>query len=224
MLSTRPITNALLLTGPVCDPALERVLTVARSNLLDEVGAAMPAGDELLSLACALAQQCYVNDYVFSITEEEEDKVSDLCELVSSRHEHAVHPISLATLAAYVPLSSLAQSDALSRETWIRPFASIVRQQLLEPAEEALAQQDIPRLTRIDNAVSVTVKQQYEESPYPKWDSESPAGAHRSPSRDISRRSLDFASIQKSTPICWLLVAERDGTPSRQLGYSAIQK
>jgi SAM-dependent methyltransferase len=39
----------------------------------------------------------------------------------------------------------------------------------LEPAEEALALQDIPRLTRIDNAISITVKQQYEESPYPKW-------------------------------------------------------
>jgi tetratricopeptide (TPR) repeat protein/SAM-dependent methyltransferase len=169
LLSAHPITNALLLTGPVCDPALERVLTVARSNLLDRVGAAMPAGDEHLSLACTLAQQCYVNDYVFSITEEEQKRVSDLRELVSSHQAHAVRPISLATLAAYVPLSSLAQSESLSREKWTSPLASVITQQLLEPGEEALALQDIPRQTRINNAVSVSVKQQYEESPYPKW-------------------------------------------------------
>jgi tetratricopeptide (TPR) repeat protein/SAM-dependent methyltransferase len=171
LLCAHPVTNALLISGPICDPLLEKLLTVARSDLVDRALAPISVNDEHLEFICALARQCYVNDYIFSTTGEEERKVSELRKLISAQLEQAesVHPVSVATLAAYVSLRSLPESESLSCKSWAMPIAALVSQQLLEPAEEALVQRDIPRRTEIDDAVSLSVRQQYEESPYPKW-------------------------------------------------------
>ena len=42
-------------------------------------------------------------------------------------------------------------------------------QQLREPAEERRIREAIPRLTAIEDATSLLVRQQYEENPYPRW-------------------------------------------------------
>ena len=42
-------------------------------------------------------------------------------------------------------------------------------QQISEPREERQIQPTIPRLTAIEDAVSLLVQQQYEENPYPRW-------------------------------------------------------
>jgi 2-polyprenyl-3-methyl-5-hydroxy-6-metoxy-1,4-benzoquinol methylase len=42
-------------------------------------------------------------------------------------------------------------------------------QQIREPLEEATDRNNIPALTPIDDAVSLQVQHQYEESPYPRW-------------------------------------------------------
>jgi 2-polyprenyl-3-methyl-5-hydroxy-6-metoxy-1,4-benzoquinol methylase len=42
-------------------------------------------------------------------------------------------------------------------------------QQIREPLEEETDRKDIPALTPIDDAVSLQVQHQYEESPYPRW-------------------------------------------------------
>ena len=42
-------------------------------------------------------------------------------------------------------------------------------QQLREPLEELALRATIPRLTAIDDDVSLRVQRQYEENPYPRW-------------------------------------------------------
>ena len=42
-------------------------------------------------------------------------------------------------------------------------------QQLREPIEELALRATIPRLTAIDDEVSLRVQRQYEENPYPRW-------------------------------------------------------
>jgi hypothetical protein len=42
-------------------------------------------------------------------------------------------------------------------------------EQIREPRDEAILRNSIPALTPIDNAVSLAVKAQYEENPFPRW-------------------------------------------------------
>jgi len=48
-------------------------------------------------------------------------------------------------------------------------LADVLRQQVREPREEAQYRELIPRLTAIDDDVSMQVRGQYEENPYPRW-------------------------------------------------------
>ncbi len=60
---------------------------------------------------------------------------------------------------------------------------ALLVQQVKEPAEERRLAAEIPALTEIDDAVSLAVRQQYEENPYPRWVSAAAGQPPGAPSR-----------------------------------------
>lgn len=175
-----PLLRALLESAPACDLAMERFLTVLRATLLDAVTAdATVAGTSALAFGCALARQCFINDYVFSYTDAEIERARALRERVIAslgRHE-APSAMDIAAVAAYFPLWSFSHAETLLTHAWPEPIAALLAQQLREPLEERRCHDRIPRLTTIDDRVSVGVREQYEEHPYPKWIRLPPSGA-----------------------------------------------
>src|SRR5205807_9033568 len=104
----------LLVSGRVSDGEIERVLTIARRQLLDQAG-----GDALdapsLAFFCALAQQCFVNEYVFAESAEEGAAVERLRATVLADLEkrREIAPQALIAVASYRPLHALAGAEAL---------------------------------------------------------------------------------------------------------------
>jgi SAM-dependent methyltransferase/Tfp pilus assembly protein PilF len=173
-ISSDPLLVALLESTHVCDCELERFLTAVRCALLaaaedprantdlDQPGA--------LRFACALAAQCWINEYVFDVTDDESARVAALAERVASalRAGEAVPMLPLVLVACYRPLHSVITPEMLDR-TWPDPVADTVRQQVREPLEERQLAASMPRLTEIDDEVSRRVREQYEQNPYPRW-------------------------------------------------------
>ena len=156
------VLRTLMESCPIPDVELERLLTAARAALLDLAlgeDPAEPCGEELLGLASALARQCFLNDYVFAIGDDEARRVERLRDLPPT-------PLRLAALAAYAPLHMLADAD---RYTEPAPIDALINQQLREPREERRLAASMPRLTPIRNQISRAVGRQYEENPYPPW-------------------------------------------------------
>src|SRR5206468_5598957 len=77
-------------------------------------------------------------------------------------------PFLLAIIAAYNALLTLPMAESLAQMKWPNALAGLVRQQLLEPAEEARDRPTIPALTPIAEQ-SAPVRRMYEENPYPRW-------------------------------------------------------
>jgi len=75
----------------------------------------------------------------------------------------------LVAVAAYFPLASLPVAELIPERPWPAPVAALVARQVREGQEERQLQTSVPRLTTIEDSVSLLVKQQYEESPYPRW-------------------------------------------------------
>ncbi len=160
---------ALLTAAPNVDLALERFLTMARAALLES---AMAFGDDAMTdFACTLAQQCFVNEYVFFAGEAETAKLEKLRPLLGFSLESgsAIPAHWIAIIASYQPLGQLAFAAKLLARSWPAPVAALLRQQLCEPAEEEKLRAAIPRLTAIADNVSQEVARQYEENPYPRW-------------------------------------------------------
>jgi tetratricopeptide (TPR) repeat protein/SAM-dependent methyltransferase len=187
-----PLLQALLETVPVCDVELERFLTEQRSVLLGLALASTTAAtdDRMLRAGCGLARQCFINEYVFDVTAAEAERAGALCErlLAAIKDGAAVPALWIAAAAAYAPLHSLPPAAALIARTWPQPVVDLLAQQIAEPGEEQRLRGSIPRLTAIADDVSATVKQQYEENPYPRW-------IKPAPTRTVTSLDDYFASL-----------------------------
>jgi ubiquinone/menaquinone biosynthesis C-methylase UbiE len=162
--------RTLLESTPACDPNFERFLTLARAAFLCDSNAG-DLDDRGLTFACALARQCFINDYVFSLDDDEMARAQALRDSVSRWLARGEAPpaIEVAIVAAYFPLHSLANAESLLAHAWPEPADALLTQQLCEPRQEQALRESIRRLTDIDDRVSKQVRDQYEEHPYPKW-------------------------------------------------------
>jgi Flp pilus assembly protein TadD/2-polyprenyl-3-methyl-5-hydroxy-6-metoxy-1,4-benzoquinol methylase len=160
----------LLVSANNADIDIERFLTMARRTLL-EAGIHNNADDTGLPFYAALANQCFLNDYVFIHDEDEIRQAEKLRDTLvqSLKAGRIVSPIQILAVAAYCPLHSLPGADRLLEAAWAEPVAAVVIQQVREPQEEARIRAAIPRLTPIEREVSCRVRSQYEENPYPRW-------------------------------------------------------
>jgi tetratricopeptide (TPR) repeat protein/2-polyprenyl-3-methyl-5-hydroxy-6-metoxy-1,4-benzoquinol methylase len=156
---------ALLTSAPNTDIPLERFLTMLRGAMMRELAHNPDAGAQAELFAAALAQQCFINGYVFLPDKDE------LAAAVRAAGETAdiATPMQLLLVAAYFPLHGLANAERLLERSWPAPVEAVLTQQVREPLRELRLRADIPRLTEIENPVSRLVQNQYEENPYPRW-------------------------------------------------------
>ena len=173
-LSKNRLLSALLGSVPICDLELERFLTLARTVLLENASKARLAADHEdseLEFYVALANQCFINEYVFLCPEAESNSAGKLRDSinVALNNNDRIPVIILLAVAAYYPLHSLPGADRLLSIQWPDVVADVLRLQLLEPLEEFHERDKIQQLTTIENDVSRLVQGQYESNPYPRW-------------------------------------------------------
>src|SRR5262249_50915918 len=72
-------------------------------------------------------------------------------------------------LACYVPLHILPDAQKLLDRSWPAAMSDLLDRQLREPLDQRRLAAGIPALTAIEDAVSVAVRAQYEENPFPRW-------------------------------------------------------
>jgi SAM-dependent methyltransferase len=156
---------------PVTDVGFERLLTNVRRALLASATADASIAEDALSFYCSVARQCFINEYVFSVTDSETEAANRLRQrlettLADGGTYSALWPVAV---GAYFPLHTLPNAQALTERTWPQCVKSLLVQQVEEPAQERAIAARIPALTAIDSEVSRAVRQQYEENPYPRW-------------------------------------------------------
>ena len=161
----------------VNDPDLERLLTAARRLLLD--AAARPMGEPpmaVLEFACALAQQCFINEYVFAEDADERMAALRLADSLADRlrAEDEIPGLWPGTVGAYRPLHGVPDAHRLLNRSWPAAVVEVLTQQIREREEEQAIRASLPTLTRIENEVSRKVRDQYEENPYPRWVARAP--------------------------------------------------
>ena len=166
-----PMLLCLMQSVPPRNINFERVMTSLRLSLLDSASAGETVSPSALAFSCALATQCFINEYIFATTADEDGKAERLkAALVDDLKSGAmIAPLSVAAVAMYQPLYSLPDAQVLLDRTWPPAVDEVVTQQLREPLQELQLRTSIPQLTPIDDEISQRVRQQYEENPYPRW-------------------------------------------------------
>lgn len=153
------------------DPFLEDLFTRLRRYLCLNV-TFESADTAPNALIAALAQQCFLNEYVFALSNEESTRLEAIEEVLQNPHA----PTDLIALAFLLSclyrapaLDSItrALADALSADCpWI---ANLCRLTVFEPFEEVQLAETMPILHPVHDESSLQVQAQYELNPYPRW-------------------------------------------------------
>ncbi|MEY4708387.1 MAG: hypothetical protein RJB58_2110 [Pseudomonadota bacterium] len=168
-LTSDTLLHALLRLTPNLDMELETRLTVSRRDFLQRAAVAEEPGG--LDFYSALAQQCFINEYVFGHDDDEIALARELRERISAAVETgATVPVTwLIAVATYFPLGALPSASRLLERSWPAAVEAILTQQMREPEEEQRLRASLVRMTEIADAGSQAVQAQYEENPYPRW-------------------------------------------------------
>jgi 2-polyprenyl-3-methyl-5-hydroxy-6-metoxy-1,4-benzoquinol methylase len=169
------VNNELLIlvleTTPVTNRALERFITTARVTMLGRLTRPDPISADQLAFCKSIAIQCFITEYVFTVTEQELVAAQAARERVVAAlaSDAEVAPILLVAVAAYFPLARLPGSEKMLTRKWPAAIARLLDQQVREPLKERELQSSVQRLTPIEDRISRLVQKQYDENPYPRW-------------------------------------------------------
>jgi len=166
--------GAMLSSSPIPDPEIEILLTSLRRHLLKVAVSVILKEDETEEVAtfyCFLAQQCFINEYVYFQTQEEIKRSHQLLNQLTTALEdkQSIPAVWVMSVACYFPLHSVEGAEKLLHRKWSDGVKSVLKQQIEEPLKELNLRASIVILTSIENQVSLAVQSQYEENPYPRW-------------------------------------------------------
>ncbi len=157
----------LMRTCPLPELQLEKLFIVMRSVLLKNLDK-MEVSPELIYFLSTLSIHCFTNDYVYIESDEETHLVTELEDEISRTLAKLEQPEAIKILC-------LASYRALHKYDWCQKLESLdkleaVKKRLIEePLIEKKIARDIPLLKEISDDMSLKVREQYEESPYPRW-------------------------------------------------------
>jgi tetratricopeptide (TPR) repeat protein len=162
-----PLLHHLMRLCPLPDLQLEGLFVGMRRILLTNLDR-FGASPELIYFFTTLSLQCFTNEYVYFETDEEVKLVYGLEDKIRQSLEKLEQPQlkELLCLASYRPLHHY---DFYEKLEVLDQISEVKARLIEEPLAEKVIAQDIPILGKISDVVSLKVREQYEENPYPRW-------------------------------------------------------
>ena len=162
-----PLLHHLMRVCPLPELQFEELFVKVRSLLLKNLDK-MKVSSELIYFLSTLSIHCFTNEYVYIESDEEANLIGKLQAEISQTLSQSEQPevIKILCLASY---RSLHQYDWCEKLECLDNLEEVKRRLIEEPLLEKMIAKDIPVLEEISDDVSLKVREQYEESPYPRW-------------------------------------------------------
>ena len=159
--------HQLMRTSPIPDLQFEELFVTIRSLLLKNENK-IEATSEVIYFLSTLALHCFTNEYIYDEKDEETRLLKNLeTEIIKTLSNHE-QPEAKKILC-------LATYRKLDQYNWCQKLKALdhlneVKKRLIEdPLVEKKIIEEMPVLEEISDNISIKVKNQYEENPYPRW-------------------------------------------------------
>ncbi len=209
----------------------EEFLTALRAALLADLGREEKvfSAEAHAKLSVALSFYCFNTEYIFDLTEEEQAAAEKLRGQVEADASDAA---LVALCACYYPLHALKNAQEIVTLHAHTSAKDVVQTQIAAWDSLKKAAAEVTALTEIDDDVSLRVRAQYEESPYPQvisfvreiLNEDAPEAAFAGKAADVlvagcgtGREAFELASI---IPDAKVLAVDLSRT---SLGYATLK-
>jgi len=162
----------------IVDPEIEKLLELFRRLALTAIvsGATLEksTSDLLKTFLIPLAHHCFFTEFLYTENEFEKNAISSLIEYFEAGVEEKSERVILRylILSCYRQCHNFSFAKNLTGQklfTDQADLAELIKTQITEPDQETVSRKSIDQLTQIDDAISLNVREQYEENPYPRW-------------------------------------------------------
>ena len=154
----------------VPDKFLEKLLTQLRCEILFTLdGANKDILKEHFNFIISLAEQCWLNEYIYNDSEKEISLIIKLIDKIENNN--SINEMEIAILGCFIPLnkSKIIIKKLFNYNSTNILFNDLINVQIKEPLKEKELARSIKSLDVIEDIVSKKVQEQYEEHPYPRW-------------------------------------------------------
>ena len=152
-----------------CCPLWEKVLGNIRKIMLINYSEDIQVNKNIINFAIALGSQCFLNEYIYYISQEEKDKLERIKKSIHNTNNNQDYLLAL--VSCYQPLSSINNKiiDLNNYYSYNNKFNRLLDLQFREIILERNISSKIRRIGTINDLISKEVKNQYELNPYPRW-------------------------------------------------------
>lgn len=167
-LNQLPLLQHLMRICPLPDRQFEELFASIRRTLLVGLGQ-ITTSDEFICFLSTLSLHCFTNEYVYFESEEETKLIRVLEKRIAENATQDSHPaiVDLLCLATYRPLHKYDWSAELQE---LNQLPEVQRRLIEEPRSEIQLAREMPVLADVEDDISLKVREQYEENPYPRWE------------------------------------------------------
>ncbi len=162
-----PLLHHLMRICPLPEIQFEQIFVAIRSSLLQNLDE-VEVFPELIYFLSTLSLHCFTNEYIYIESDEETHLIDGLQAEISQTLAQSEQPeaIRVLCLASYRPLHQYIWCQKLES---LDNLEDVKKRLIEEPLLEKKMAEDIPVLQEISDDVSLKVREQYEENPYPRW-------------------------------------------------------
>ncbi len=174
------IISSLLSMIPITDIKIEMAIRNLRYKILLDIES-ITESEKVIEVSQLIAKQCFINEYIYPITLEEELAISKLEKKINEKLKKSnadKYILEILCLASYKTLNSYSWSNKILD---IHKIRDVLKQQIINPITELKIGKNL-RSKEILNSTSLKVQDQYENNPYPRWEK---IALKNSPSRVI---------------------------------------
>lgn len=156
----------------ITNPLMESFLTNTRKWLCINAKKLVQNGrfEIFVPFLVALGQQCFLNEYIYAETPEENKLIDELVSLPESTELAESYRYALVSCYRNL-LRTFPDNETAFHEMAVGSvsFSNLIKAQVFDLLDEERLKSSIKSLGTFKNQISKNVQQQYEENPYPRW-------------------------------------------------------
>ena len=122
-----------------------------------------------INFLISLSMQCFLNEYIYDKSEDEIEKIKKIDERIKNnlKENKKISDLEILCLSCYEPLTNYSWSNKIE---FSYKLNEIFELQVKNSDIEDQISKSIKSISKVEDRVSIKIKKQYEENPYPRWE------------------------------------------------------
>ncbi len=153
---------------PISDYNIEKNFVNLRKEILNQTYE-LNIDKTHINFLISLSMQCFLNEYIYGQSKDEIEKIKKIDERIKNnlRENKKISDLDILCLSCYEPLTNFSWSKKIKFSDKLKEILELHLNQIQIENEIS---KSIKSISKVEDHISIEVKEQYEENPYPRWE------------------------------------------------------